>query len=272
MNRIITTLGSVAIVAGIGVAVPAIASGDGSVDVPCSVPTIVVTDAPATTEVIEGLPEIWANFSPNHNQGPFDGPPSYPTDERGEWHIHYQIPGGHKGEDGVYQQDNPGNGNADWFYRQNGTDAQVIEHPAVTHTEANPDYPCNSTEPTGTTEPTDGGTNSESPSTDTEIPFPANPTVFDPCGADNAVWVVRAVGGVISWEVSEANGHLVASITEDGKVFPNGERTVDYGVAPETNVSVCDAPSTPTDEPSNNTDKPGKKRQRTSEALPATGV
>lgn len=75
----------------------------------------------------EATPEVWANWSPNHNQGPFDGPPAFPTDSRGTWHIHNQIPGGHAGPDGVYQRDNPGNGNGDWFYRHNMT-------PEVTHT------------------------------------------------------------------------------------------------------------------------------------------
>lgn len=65
------------------------------------------------------VPEVWANFSPDHQEGPFEGPPAYPTDERGTWHIHDKIPAGHEGPDGVYQRDNPGNGNGDWFYRQN---------------------------------------------------------------------------------------------------------------------------------------------------------
>ncbi len=78
-----------------------------------------VVDSPAVAE-------IWANFSPDHQEGPFEGPPAYPTDDRGTWHNHDKIPGGHEGPDGVYQRDNPHSGNADWFYRLNG-------HDAVTH-------------------------------------------------------------------------------------------------------------------------------------------
>lgn len=75
----------------------------------------------------EATPEIWANFSPDHQQGPFEGPPAYPTDDRGTWHNHDKIPGGHEGPDGVYQRDNPNSGRADWFYRHNAT-------PEVSHT------------------------------------------------------------------------------------------------------------------------------------------
>lgn len=71
----------------------------------------------------EATPEVWANFSPDRQQGPFTGPPSFPEDARGTWHVHDKIPGGHEGADGVYQRDNPGSGRADWFYRHNPTDA-----------------------------------------------------------------------------------------------------------------------------------------------------
>lgn len=61
-------------------------------------------------------PEIWQNFSPNRDQGRFEGPPTWPTDPRGTWHHQDKsIPGGHQGPDGVYQK---GHGNSSWFYRQ----------------------------------------------------------------------------------------------------------------------------------------------------------
>lgn len=75
-----------------------------------------VIDVPGTPAVAE----VWANFSPNDNKGPFDGPPSYPTDPRGTWHDKGHLPPGHAGPDGVYQR---GNGNGDWFYRQAGKPA-----------------------------------------------------------------------------------------------------------------------------------------------------
>lgn len=61
-------------------------------------------------------PEVWQNFSPNKDQGRFEGPPTWPTDPRGTWHHQDKsIPGGHQGPDGVYQK---GHGNSSWFYRQ----------------------------------------------------------------------------------------------------------------------------------------------------------
>lgn len=94
--------------------------------------THVVHHDPVTHDVTivdqEATSEVWANFSPNHQQGPFEGAPSFPDDERGTWHMHSNIPGGHEGADGVYQRDNPHSGRADWFYRHNATEE-------VTHTE-----------------------------------------------------------------------------------------------------------------------------------------
>lgn len=59
---------------------------------------------------------VWSNFSPNRDQGRFEGPPTWPTDPRGTWqHQDKDIPGGHQGPDGVYQN---GQGNSSWFYRQ----------------------------------------------------------------------------------------------------------------------------------------------------------
>lgn len=119
----------------------------------------VVIEHPAVPDVTETIPGLWLNWSPNHEQGPFEGPPAYPTDPRGTWQHwgdYKDIPPGHAGPDGVYQQ---GNGNGSWFYRQaekvivitEGTDAwtevveeaydetvvdkeawtETIEHPAV---------------------------------------------------------------------------------------------------------------------------------------------
>lgn len=75
--------------------------------------------------VTETVPAIWANFSPNDSQGPFEGPPTWPTDPRGTWNDHGQLPPGQAGPDGVYQQ---GNGNGSWFYRQ-AESVVVIEEP-----------------------------------------------------------------------------------------------------------------------------------------------
>lgn len=62
--------------------------------------------------------DVWQNFSPNKDQGTFEGPPSWPSDPRGTWqHQNKDIPGGHQGPDGVYQK---GQGNGSWFYRNAG--------------------------------------------------------------------------------------------------------------------------------------------------------
>jgi hypothetical protein len=88
---------------------------------------------------VDATPEVWANFSPDHQEGPFTGPPAFPFDERGTWHLHDNIPGGHEGSDGVYQRDNPGSGRADWFYRHNATlevshDEVVVDQQAYDET------------------------------------------------------------------------------------------------------------------------------------------
>ncbi len=91
------------------------------------------------TEGTPGVPAvpavggIWQNFSPNESQKTFQGPPSWPTDERGTWnHENKDIPGGHAGPDGVYQQ---GNGNGSWFYRKAGTPG-IPAIPAIPGTDA----------------------------------------------------------------------------------------------------------------------------------------
>lgn len=99
-------------------------------------PTITVEN-PDYKPATEGTPSVWAVFSPNNSQGPFQGPPTYPTDERGTWQIKGELPGGHEGPDGVYQKNENGNGN--WFYHH----AAIPGTPAVgepTITVTNPDY------------------------------------------------------------------------------------------------------------------------------------
>ena len=92
------------------------------------------------TPAVPAVESVWANFSPNKDTGPFDGPPTYPTDSRGTWQVHDQIPGGHADEpDGVYQQGN-GTAHGSWFYKLVGS-AEVpavyktVHHDAVTHNE-----------------------------------------------------------------------------------------------------------------------------------------
>lgn len=93
----------------------------------------VVVDEPAWVETVPAQAAVWANFSPNDNRAPFNGPPTWPTDARGTWSIRGDLPGGHVGPDGVYQQ---GSGHGSWFYRKAAVAETIINHPAVTHIES----------------------------------------------------------------------------------------------------------------------------------------
>lgn len=92
---------------------------------------------------VEAVAGFWANFAPNDNHGPFEGVPSYPTDPAGVWIVHTEGGPG-QDESGVFQI---GNGNGDWFYRQQAVaevshtetvvDVEAYDEtiPAVTHEE-----------------------------------------------------------------------------------------------------------------------------------------
>jgi hypothetical protein len=100
---------------------------------------IVVVDEEAWTETVvvqEAVPAVWANFQPNDSQATFVGPALWPTDARGSWVVHDQLPPGHEGPDGVYSKGNPAKG-GNWFYRQAAVPevTEEVEHPAVTHEE-----------------------------------------------------------------------------------------------------------------------------------------
>lgn len=79
----------------------------------------------------------WWNWSPNKDQGPFDGPPGFPVDERGTWQGPHTEGGPGQDRTGTYQQ---GEGNGSWFHRETVT---TPGKPAVgepTLTVPNPDY------------------------------------------------------------------------------------------------------------------------------------
>lgn len=113
---------------------PAVAAS--ATELPC-LPAAAI---PAVEEVSHIEAAIWANFSPNKDQGPLEGAPVWPLDPRGTWQLHDQLPGGHADEpDGVYQK---GNGHGSWFYKQAarvvidveavpGVDAVVCPPPVV---------------------------------------------------------------------------------------------------------------------------------------------
>jgi hypothetical protein len=63
----------------------------------------------------EEVPTMWWVWSPNRQQGPFEGPPAFPTDERGTWQGPKSNGGPSQQETGTYQQ---GQGNGSWFHRE----------------------------------------------------------------------------------------------------------------------------------------------------------
>jgi LPXTG-motif cell wall-anchored protein len=69
------------------------------------------------------------------------------------------------------------------------------------------------------------------------LDLPAQPRVNDPCGADNATWVVPAKGGNLTWTLLRG-GNLEVS-TDAGYTFPNGKSSHNFGQAPETNKDAC---------------------------------
>ena len=159
----------------IGIGAAAQATGDG--EQPC---TITVVDQPAYDEVVPAVPSQWWNWSPNKDQGPFDGPPAFPTDERGTWQGPHTEGGPGQDQVGTFQQ---GNGHGSWFHREAGVAEYTIHHDAVTHTE---EVPC--TEEPPTEEPPVVTPPKVDPPTDkvTDTPVTDKPTSKVPTAAPEA--------------------------------------------------------------------------------------
>jgi hypothetical protein len=77
------------------------------------------------------------------------------------------------------------------------------------------------------------------------VPLP-HPDVTDPCGEDNATWVLPSNNAQVTWTLT--NGNLVAHTTA-GNVFPGGDTSHDFGKAKdsvkECKVFVCKYVGTP---------------------------
>jgi LPXTG-motif cell wall-anchored protein len=65
----------------------------------------------------------------------------------------------------------------------------------------------------------------------TQIPLPAQPTVTDPCGPNNATWIKPNDTAEVTWSVD--NGVLTATTTTAFE-FPGGESSHSYGTAPDS--------------------------------------
>ena len=198
-------------------------------DEPCTEVVTVVDEEAWTEEIVhpavyetihhdavtETAPAIWANWAPNHTQGPQDYVPIWPEDERGTWILHDQgIPPGHEGPDGVYQQ---GGGNSPYFYRQaekvtvisEAYDEEVlvseewveyVEHPEVSHEETvEVDCPDEPEEP-------------EEPPVD-EPKDPKDPK--DPPATNTSSQTTQCLGGALVTKTTDANGNISTS-TENG--------------------------------------------------------
>lgn len=161
---------------------------------PC-VPSPAVPAVPGTPEippvtetvVVPGTPDLWWNWSPNKDQGPFEGPPAFPVDPRGTWQGPHENGGPSEGTYGTFQQ---GNGNGDWFHREQSTPettTTVVITPGVPATPGTPEIPavvCPETpseEPTPTDEPTTDVVVPTPPTTGVETPEPPVVVVPDEC-------------------------------------------------------------------------------------------
>ncbi len=86
-----------------------------------------VVDSHEWTESVTGK---WWNWSPNKDQGPFDGPPSFPSDDRGTWQGPHENGGPGPEDEGTYNISHSDSGNASWFHR--GPKIEIV-HPEVSH-------------------------------------------------------------------------------------------------------------------------------------------
>ncbi len=71
-----------------------------------------------------------------------------------------------------------------------------------------------------------------------EIQIPAQPSVTDLCGAENASWIIPQNSEELSWNLDK-NGHLIVTIIAVDTVFPDGTTAHDFGTVTETNTTVC---------------------------------
>lgn len=189
-----------------------------------------VIDAPAS-------PAVWANFSPTNTHAPFVGPPSYPSDSRGKWNVHNQIPGGHVGPDGVYAKGNPAKG-GNWFYRKAAVAEQshmitVVDHEAYTENIPHPAVVC---QPPGDDD-------------EPQVVQPITPPVLDPCGLDNATWDLTGGSPSNNFTQDLTNDGVLSLIAVDGYEFPNGDTTLVLGKAPDSGQLCPPSDEPPSDNP-----------------------
>lgn len=96
-------------------------------------PTITV-DNPEYVPGVEATTKWW-NFAPNKDQGPLEGEPAFPLDERGTWEGPHTEGGPGQDQTGTYLE---GEGNASWFHRENTPAVEPVGEPTIEI--PNPDY------------------------------------------------------------------------------------------------------------------------------------
>jgi hypothetical protein len=182
-------------------------------------------EVPAVTQTIHHDavvgPDLWWNWSPNKEQGPFDGPPSFPTDSRGTWEGPHENGGPSQDTYGTFQQ---GNGNGSWFHREHGVvitpafDETVVITPAIPATPGTPAIPavtqqvvtpavtCDTPSETPTVTPTTPNENPQGPETPVSNPQPPKPPKTTPAPPKD-VQVIECVDGV--W-VTTVNGEVIS--------------------------------------------------------------
>lgn len=73
---------------------------------------------------------------------------------------------------------------------------------------------------------------------DKEIEVPAMPNPNDPCGLNNASWVLPEDGDNVTWAI--VGGELIAT-ADDGYVFVGGSKTKNFGMAQDSG-ELCEVP------------------------------
>ena len=69
---------------------------------------------------VEEIPSKWWVWSPNKDQGPFDGPPAFPSDPRGTWQGPKINGGPDQNTFGTFNASNGNSGRSSWFHRTEG--------------------------------------------------------------------------------------------------------------------------------------------------------
>lgn len=156
-----------------------------------------VVDQPAYDEVVPGTPSKWWNWSPNKDQGPFEGPPAFPADDRGTWQGPHMEGGPGQDQTGTFQQ---GEGHGSWFHREAGTPDTTVHHDA---TYKDVEVPCDRPDPVKP-EPLVGETSSTSYTCGDDFQTTEHQRLTWDWVLEDGTWV-KTKPVVKSWTTTEAH-------------------------------------------------------------------